>query len=57
MDAPTRDAVSLGAKAPIMEPDLIKQVPDGVPAKELSMQEAIREALREEMQRDQRVSF
>jgi pyruvate/2-oxoglutarate/acetoin dehydrogenase E1 component len=55
MDAPARDAVSLGAKAPIMEPALIKQVPDGVPAKEMSMQEAIREALREEMQRDPRV--
>jgi pyruvate/2-oxoglutarate/acetoin dehydrogenase E1 component len=35
-----------------MPPDLIVQVPAGVPAKELSYQEAIREALREEMLRD-----
>lgn len=55
MTAPARDSVSLGAKAPIMSPDLILQVPPGQPAKELSMQEAIREALREEMQRDERV--
>jgi pyruvate/2-oxoglutarate/acetoin dehydrogenase E1 component len=52
MTAPTRDATSLGASAPIMPSDLIVQVPEGVPAKELSMQEAIREALREEMVRD-----
>jgi pyruvate/2-oxoglutarate/acetoin dehydrogenase E1 component len=38
-----------------MSPDLIVQVPEGVPAKELSYQEAIREALREEMLRDERV--
>jgi len=38
-----------------MSPDLIVQVPAGVPAKELSYQEAIREALREEMVRDERV--
>ena len=55
MVAPARDAVSLGAKAPIMPPDLIVQVPAGIPVKELSMQEAIREALREEMKRDERV--
>ena len=47
-----RDAVSLGASAPVMSPDLIRQVAEGVPAKELSYQEAIREALREEMLRD-----
>ncbi|PWH20890.1 MAG: alpha-ketoacid dehydrogenase subunit beta [Ardenticatenia bacterium] len=35
-----------------MSPDLIVQVPPGVPAKEMSYQEAIREALREEMMRD-----
>ena len=35
-----------------MSPDLIQQVPPGVTARELSYQEAIREALREEMQRD-----
>jgi pyruvate dehydrogenase E1 component beta subunit len=38
-----------------MSPDLIVQVPEGVPAREISYQEAIREALREEMVRDERV--
>ncbi|MFB0545529.1 MAG: alpha-ketoacid dehydrogenase subunit beta [Anaerolineae bacterium] len=38
-----------------MSPDLIVQVPEGVPAQEISYQEAIREALREEMLRDERV--
>jgi pyruvate/2-oxoglutarate/acetoin dehydrogenase E1 component len=38
-----------------MPPDLIVQVPDGAPAQELSYQEAIREALREEMVRDESV--
>ena len=47
-----RDAVSLGASRPTMSPDLIVQVPSGVTAKEMSYQEAIREALREEMVRD-----
>lgn len=55
MTAPIRDAVSLGADTPVMSPALIQQVPDGVPAKEMSYQEAIREALREEMLRDERV--
>ena len=55
MITPARDTVSLGAKTPIMPQDLIIQVPSGVPAKEMSMQEAIREALREEMLRDPRV--
>jgi pyruvate/2-oxoglutarate/acetoin dehydrogenase E1 component len=50
-----RDAVSLGAHKPTLSPDLIVQVPAGVPAQELSLQEAIREALREEMLRDERV--
>jgi pyruvate dehydrogenase E1 component beta subunit len=50
-----RDSISLGAAAPTMTPDLINQVPQGVPAKEISYQEAIREALREEMARDERV--
>jgi len=50
-----RDAVSLGSSKPTMSPDLIVQVPPGTPAKELSYQEAIREALREEMVRDERV--
>jgi pyruvate dehydrogenase E1 component beta subunit len=49
------DATSLGVTKPTMSPDLIVQVPEGVPAKELSYQEAIREALREEMLRDERV--
>jgi pyruvate dehydrogenase E1 component beta subunit len=38
-----------------MPADLIVQVPDGMPAQEMSYQEAIREALREEMRRDKRV--
>jgi pyruvate/2-oxoglutarate/acetoin dehydrogenase E1 component len=38
-----------------MSPDLIVQVPPGLPAREISYQEAIREALREEMLRDERV--
>lgn len=46
-----RDATSLGVKA-ALPTDLIVQVPDGVPAVDLSYQEAIREALREEMLRD-----
>jgi pyruvate dehydrogenase E1 component beta subunit len=50
-----RDAVSLGILAAGMPADLIVQVPEGVPAQELSYQEAIREALREEMLRDERV--
>jgi len=50
--SPQRDSVSLGAKAPVMPSDLIVQVVPGAPAKEISMQEAIREALREEMRRD-----
>jgi pyruvate/2-oxoglutarate/acetoin dehydrogenase E1 component len=50
-----RDATSLGAVSASMPPDLIKQVGDGEPAEELSYQEAIREALREEMVRDKRV--
>ena len=50
-----RDATSLGALAPTMPADLIVQVEPDTPAKELSYQEAIREALREEMRRDERV--
>jgi pyruvate/2-oxoglutarate/acetoin dehydrogenase E1 component len=49
------DATSLGAVAAAMPSDLIVQVPEGVPAQELSYQEAIREALREEMLRDESV--
>ncbi len=50
-----RDAVSLGGATPVMSPELIRQVPPGIPARELSYQEALREALREEMLRDERV--
>ena len=50
-----RDATSLGATTPVMSPDLIRQMPKGVPAVELTYQEAIREALREEMLRDESV--
>jgi pyruvate/2-oxoglutarate/acetoin dehydrogenase E1 component len=49
------DATSLGAVAAALPADLIVQVPEGVPAVELSYQEAIREALREEMIADERV--
>ncbi len=55
MTAAARDAVSLGSSTPRMSPTLIRQVPEGVPATEMSYQEAIREALREEMIRDERV--
>jgi pyruvate/2-oxoglutarate/acetoin dehydrogenase E1 component len=55
MSTSTRDAVSLGASTPVMPSDLIVQVQPGTPAREVSMQEAIREALREEMLRDERV--
>jgi pyruvate/2-oxoglutarate/acetoin dehydrogenase E1 component len=55
MTSSERDATSLATAKPVMSPDLIVQVPEGVPAKEMSYQEAIREALREEMVRDERV--
>jgi len=50
-----KDATSLGSTRSAMSHDLIVQVPDGIAAKEMSYQEAIREALREEMLRDERV--
>jgi pyruvate/2-oxoglutarate/acetoin dehydrogenase E1 component len=50
-----RDNTSLGATRPTMSPALIAQVPAGTAGKELSMQEAIREGLREEMVRDSSV--
>lgn len=50
-----RDVTSLGSTVPVMPPELIRQAPEGVPSKEISYQEAIREALREEMLRDERV--
>jgi len=55
MPTQTRDAVTLGATVPTMSPDLLLQVPDDVPATMLSYQEAIREAIREEMLRDSSV--
>jgi pyruvate dehydrogenase E1 component beta subunit len=55
MTSSERDATSLTTAKPVMSPDLIVQVPEGVPAREISYQEAIREALREEMVRDERV--
>jgi len=50
-----RDTTSLGVIKPTIPPDLIVQVEEGEPARELSYQEAIREALREEMLRDELV--
>ncbi len=47
-----RDAVSLGATKPTLSPDLIVQTAPGEPTRDLSYQEAIREALREELVRD-----
>jgi pyruvate/2-oxoglutarate/acetoin dehydrogenase E1 component len=55
MGTAQQDAVSLGSNKPTMSADLIVQIQAGVPAKEMSYQEAIREALREEMVRDERV--
>jgi len=55
MGTAERDATSLGATSPTMSSDLIVQVAQGVPAIEMSYQEAIREALREEMLCDERV--
>ena len=52
MTTQLRDAVSLGAAKPPLSSDLFSQVPEGVPATELSYQEAIRQALCEEMLRD-----
>jgi pyruvate/2-oxoglutarate/acetoin dehydrogenase E1 component len=55
MTSTERDPTTLGSAKPVMSPDLITQVAESVPAKEMSYQEAIREALREEMLRDERV--
>jgi pyruvate/2-oxoglutarate/acetoin dehydrogenase E1 component len=52
MTTSARDATSLGATEPVLEAGLFSQVPPGVPARELTYREAIREALREEMVRD-----
>jgi pyruvate dehydrogenase E1 component beta subunit len=52
MTASARDAVSLTGAVPAMSPDTIRQVPEGTPATLMSYQEALREALREEMRRD-----
>ena len=50
-----KDATSLGVTTPVMSPDLIQQVDGGVPSHVITYQEAIREALREEMVRDESV--
>lgn len=50
-----RDSVSLGGATPVMSPELIVQVSPGTPAHEMSTQEALREAMREEMARDESV--
>jgi pyruvate/2-oxoglutarate/acetoin dehydrogenase E1 component len=50
-----KDATSLGALKPTMSPDLIMQAEEGEAVKEMTYQEAIREALREEMVRDEKV--
>lgn len=50
-----RDSVSLGGAKPVMSPELMVQVAPGTLAHELSYQEALREALREEMLRDESV--
>ncbi len=47
-----RDAVSLGSAKPTLSPELIVQTKPGEETVELTYQEAIREALREEMVRD-----
>jgi pyruvate/2-oxoglutarate/acetoin dehydrogenase E1 component len=52
MNAKAVDAVSLGSVTQELSPELIVQVSDGVPVKEISYRDAIREALREEMSRD-----
>jgi pyruvate/2-oxoglutarate/acetoin dehydrogenase E1 component len=52
MAAAERDSVSLGSAKPTLAPDLIVQALPGAPASDLTYQEAIREALREEMLRD-----
>ena len=55
MGKTVKDSVSLGATSAVMPADLIVQVEKGVPSREMSYQEAIREALREEMERDDKV--
>jgi pyruvate/2-oxoglutarate/acetoin dehydrogenase E1 component len=52
MTSPERDPVSLGSAQTGFSPSLVVQVPDDVPHKVLTYQEAIREGLREEMVRD-----
>ena len=52
MTSAERDSISLGGGLPGISPSLIVQVPDTVPHKVLTYQEAIREGLREEMVRD-----
>ena len=55
MTTQTRDATSLSAGIPAMSPDLLQQVEPADNVREMTYQEALREALREEMVRDARV--
>lgn len=55
MGTGNKDDVSLGATTEGMPSDLIVQVSDTTPAREMTYQEALREALREEMLRDEKV--
>jgi pyruvate/2-oxoglutarate/acetoin dehydrogenase E1 component len=55
MEKVERDATSLGVTTPEIAPDLILQVSPSTPSVELTYQEALREALREEMVRDEKV--
>ncbi|MBK8047869.1 MAG: alpha-ketoacid dehydrogenase subunit beta [Anaerolineales bacterium] len=50
--ASERDAVSLTGSKPTLSPELIVQVAEVAPARDLTYQEAVREALREAMVRD-----
>lgn len=55
MTTAEKDATSLGTTTPVMSPELIQQVDGDVASHVISYQEAIREALREEMVRDDAV--
>lgn len=52
MGAEERDAITVGSTKPTLPAELIVQTPTGKAAKEISYRDAVREALREEMQRD-----
>ncbi len=55
MSEQERDSITLSTTRPTMSPDLIVQVQEGALSTEISYQEAIREALREEMLHDESV--